>query len=274
MMVRGGPTQPWLPDFSQAYWRFEADWWWFTGRRHLVSRLSRKRLGSRARVLELGCGSGINGRIFAQGLDYTGVDVSLPSLKHGGAQGAGGLCLATLDYLPFASNSFHLVLLLDVLEHLEREGPALDEAYRVLREGGEALVLSPAHMFLWGSHDIANGHKRRYSAEQLHGLLASHGFQVEKLGYWNFSGFFAVALMRWRDRRQGLGRKPTGDFQELPHILNRLLSHVLETENRLIAQGFCLPTGTSLIALARKVARRPDRPDAEASGETARATQA
>lgn len=114
------------------------------------------------------------------------------------------------------------------------------------------LVLSPAHMCLWGAHDVVNGHKRRYATQQLRGLLASHSFEVEKLGYWDFLGFPALTLVRWQDRRRGLEKKPKGDFREVPHWLNRLLHRALQIEGLLVCQGFRLPTGTSLLATARK----------------------
>ncbi|MBI2918822.1 MAG: class I SAM-dependent methyltransferase [Chloroflexi bacterium] len=245
-------AQPWSPEFSQAYWQLEQDWWWFTARRDLVSRLCNGWLNGQARVLELGCGSGINATLFPERCAYVGVDISLPSLKYGTAHGSRSLCLATLDRLPFASNSFDLVLLLDVLEHLENEAPALEETHRVLRTGGEALVLSPAHMCLWGAHDVVNGHKRRYCERQLQGLLFSHRFEVEKVAYWDFLGFPVAALVRWQDRRRGLGNKPTGDFRQLPGWLNRVLHRALQLEGRLVCQGVRLPTGTSLLVTARK----------------------
>ncbi len=257
MVTRQAPAQEWSPEFLQAYWRLEEDWWWFTGRRHLVAAVCGKSQGVGGRVLELGCGSGINAGIFCNGTKYVGVDVSLPSLRHGAAQNSRRLCVATLGNLPFASSSFDRVLLLDVLEHLDDEGSALDETYRVLREGGEVLVISPAHMCLWGAHDVANGHKRRYSATQLRRLLSSHGLEVEKLDYWNCLGFPALALVRWRDRMRGLVNKPRGDFREVPRWLNRLLHRLLQMEGSLVCQGYRLPMGTSLLAVARKGEQHP-----------------
>ena len=48
--------------------------------------------------------------------------------------------------LPFADNSFDLVLLIEVLEHLENPQKALDEIYRVLRSDGN-LILSTRFIF-------------------------------------------------------------------------------------------------------------------------------
>ena len=45
--------------------------------------------------------------------------------------------------LPFAASAFDVVLLLDVLEHLPSEAPALAEAWRVLRSGGTLILSVP-----------------------------------------------------------------------------------------------------------------------------------
>ena len=62
---------------------------------------------------------------------------------------------ASASTLPFADGAFDAVFLLDVLEHLPDEAPALSEAERVLRPGG-TLILSVPYRGLLAWADSLN----------------------------------------------------------------------------------------------------------------------
>ena len=50
---------------------------------------------------------------------------------------------ATLDHLPFRSQSIDLITLNNVAEHLERPGEVLAEFARVLAPGGRVIIHTP-----------------------------------------------------------------------------------------------------------------------------------
>ncbi|HZB40552.1 MAG TPA: methyltransferase domain-containing protein [Ilumatobacter sp.] len=63
---------------------------------------------------------------------------------------------------------FDLVLLLDVLEHIPDPARFIEHDLRRLTSAGTAaLVAVPAHPALFGSHDRALRHHRRYTAQRL-----------------------------------------------------------------------------------------------------------
>ncbi len=63
---------------------------------------------------------------------------------------------------------FDLVLVLDVLEHIADPVGFIDEQLRPLAAPGtHALVAVPAHPWLFGEHDRALGHERRYRPAEL-----------------------------------------------------------------------------------------------------------
>jgi SAM-dependent methyltransferase len=63
---------------------------------------------------------------------------------------------------------FDLVLVLDVLEHVDDPVAFIDESLRhVASAGTAALVAVPAHPWLFGDHDRALGHRRRYRPAEL-----------------------------------------------------------------------------------------------------------
>ena len=98
-------------------------------------------------VLEVGCGLGTDAINFARaGARYTGVDLTEGSIamvearfKHENLDAT--LRVADAERLPFADASFDLFYSHGVLHHTPDTQRAIDEAYRVLRPGGTAMVM-------------------------------------------------------------------------------------------------------------------------------------
>ncbi|MBN1263261.1 MAG: class I SAM-dependent methyltransferase [Candidatus Pacebacteria bacterium] len=94
--------------------------------------------GNRPEVLEVGCGEGYllevmrknypQGRYW--GIDLSGKMVSLAQRKNPQAK----IIKANAEQLPFKNNRFDLVLLCEVLEHLENPVRAIAEASRVTKQ--------------------------------------------------------------------------------------------------------------------------------------------
>lgn len=69
---------------------------------------------------------------------------------------------------------FDLVLVLDVLEHIDDAVAFIDgELARLTEAGTPALVAVPAHPRLFSNHDRALGHHRRYSRAEFLGQIAN-----------------------------------------------------------------------------------------------------
>jgi len=87
-------------------------------------------------------------------------------------------CLfGSASQLPLQDDSFDTVILLEVLEHLERPHQALKEIQRVLRPGGTLILSLP---FLYPVHD-APFDFQRYTRFGLERELKASGFQIEEL---------------------------------------------------------------------------------------------
>lgn len=82
------------------------------------------------------------------------------------------------------------VLCVNVLEHLDKPETAVAGFYEVLRPGGHALILVPAHDWLFSDADTALSHRMRYSEKQLTRLLDDAGFQIVSSGQFNRLGVF------------------------------------------------------------------------------------
>ncbi len=99
------------------------------------------------KVLEIGTGNGADGVVFARnGAVYTGVDLTEVALaatrKHFEALGLSGVFQKeNAEHLSFADKSFDLVYSHGVLHHTPNTQAAMDEVYRVLKPGGQAIIM-------------------------------------------------------------------------------------------------------------------------------------
>lgn len=100
-----------------------------------------------AQVLEVGCGSGdLAARLFwvdeGPSVDYTGIDISADEIARARAQYPAGMFqVAAATDLPFPDRCFDLVVVCEVLEHLDRPADCLREVERVC--GAHVLVSVP-----------------------------------------------------------------------------------------------------------------------------------
>jgi SAM-dependent methyltransferase len=95
-------------------------------------------------VLDVGCGTGqLAAAIASEGYDVFGVDLSPAMVAKARARGLAGTYSGVTSALPFAENSFDLVLTVATLHHLEtpaRVAATVSEMGRVVRRGGFVVL--------------------------------------------------------------------------------------------------------------------------------------
>jgi hypothetical protein len=91
--------------------------------------------------------------------------------------------------------SVDLVLLLDVLEHVESDRELLKSlsAKPYISDHTIMIITVPAFQSLFSAHDIFLGHFRRYSASLLRDTLTFSDFSVNRYGFI----FFSLLIPRW-----------------------------------------------------------------------------
>jgi SAM-dependent methyltransferase len=223
--------------------------WWFLGRRRILSRvIARIPLPPAACILEVGCGSGGNLEMLSQFGQVFAVERSEIALPIARARGIGVVAEGELPHrIPFGSQQFDLIALLDVLEHLEEDKAALEALTKRLKPSGYMVITVPAYPWLWSTHDELNHHKRRYTPEQLRSLLKSVGLETYIFTFFNSFLFPLAAGIRLAQKSLRL-RESQDLKMPLPWV-NWLLAEIFAAEAYLIPK-FPLPFGLSLLAVA------------------------
>lgn len=234
----------------------EARHWWFVGRRRVLHGcIARLGLKPDAKILEIGSGTGGNLALLSRFGRVTAVEMNAAAREISAGRLTGADIRAGMlpHELKLGEQKFDLVCLFDVLEHVEDDAAALLAARAHLAPGGAILITVPAYKALFGPHDEALHHKRRYERAELREKLQAAGLRVEKLSFIN-AGLLPLAwAMRMLDKLRRA--RPSGTTLP-PAPVNALLAGIFGAETLLLPY-VSLPFGLSLLALARADAPRP-----------------
>lgn len=227
--------------------------WWFLARRRILKRLIERvvKPPRKARVLEIGCGTGHNlamlksfGSLEASELDRCARAVANKRLP-------GKVKNAKLpDLSMFRRNGYDLVALLDVLEHVPDDLASLRAIHMRLKPGGALILTVPANPWMWSAHDAAHHHFRRYTKRQLEELFVRSGLEVQLLSYFNTLLFPLVAAARIVGK---VMRRNSADDRLPAAPVNSALNAIFGLEAGLIGR-LPLPFGVSLVAVVRRPA--------------------
>ena len=223
-------------------------WWWQAREFAIVRELRRVRRGRpRGRILDVGCGDGILFPALTQFGEVEGIEADGTTLDPAGPW-RDRIHVAAFDRSAPLNAPYDLILMLDVIEHLDAPVAALRQALALLRPDGAVLVTVPALPALWTAHDDLNHHRRRYTRRELAQEFGEAGFEVESARYLFHSLVLGKLAVRWRERWRGrqaaLPRVP-------PSGLNRLAAGISKAEMVVLAPASRFLPGTSLLAVGR-----------------------
>jgi len=237
----------------EATARAERDHFWFRGFRKFVEPLiAAAARGRRLEILDCGCGTGYNLPMLRRYGRATGIDLTWRGLEYAHASGERRLARATAASLPFPAATFDLVTSFDVLYALEEAAArrAIDEMFRVLKPGGQAVLNVAALPALRGNHSLLSAEQRRYSRPELTRALERGGFRIERITYTNFTILPFVAAVRLTQRLAGHGATEE-EISIPPAPINAGFSALLGLE-AMALRFVDMPVGSSLLALARR----------------------
>ncbi len=243
------------PEEYAIMYQVEDHHWWYRGMARITRAVLNRwyRPGAGLRILDAGCGTG--GAMASYLRDYgevTGFDFAGEALHFCRMRGVVPLARASVVEIPFANESFDLVVSFDVIcEQAVRDDlAALREFYRLLVPGGRVLLRLPAYNWLRGRHDVAVHTRHRYTRGEIAQRLREAGFRVEHLSYANMVLFPAALIKRMADRLLSRQEGPS-DLAVNVGPLNGLLGAVLSAEAPLVARRG-LPFGLTVVAFGHK----------------------
>jgi Methyltransferase domain len=98
--------------------------------------------------------------------------------------------------------SQRLILMMDVLEHVDDDVGLLREYTDRMPQDSHVLITVPAFQFLWSGHDVFLEHRRRYTRTTIETVVRSANLQVVTSRYFFGILFPIVAGLRRHDQRR------------------------------------------------------------------------
>jgi len=198
-----------MPDSREIERFYPADYWWNARRsgglkklesvyrklalRDHIAFITRAAGDRSVDVLDVGCGSGtLLGLLKHRGFRVTGLDFSAEAAAIAKAENGVDVAVGTLEEAHFPAESFDVVTLFHVMEHVTTPRQVLAEVSRVLKPNGVAILQVPnieSWQFKifgarWYGLDIPR-HVIDYSRNSMLKLLADSGFVVNRIRHFN-----------------------------------------------------------------------------------------
>lgn len=220
--------------------------WYYNFKAEILIRKNKGILGNPKVIVEIGAGSAFflsKASVLFPEADCIAVDPyydinNFPKYKN-------------LSYsLKIPNKQADLVMLIDVLEHVEDDLELLTHASNSANKGSKYIISVPAFKFLWSGHDDFLGHKRRYKVKELSELIESAGLKVEDCGYL-FGGIFpGVVLFRFIKKILGKSKGASSDMRPIRSATNKFMKIFLKLSGPINKNRYF---GLSAYAIATKI---------------------
>jgi SAM-dependent methyltransferase len=237
--------------FDEMY-KVETQHWWLVARRKIIaSIIDTFGLGLDSKIMDAGCGNGDNLEFLSQYGELIAIERDDNALARAQSRQIGKVVKGELpDNFPSAINRENdLIVLLDVLEHINDDEKSLSILKNWAKSKGKLLITVPAYQFLWTKHDELHHHKRRYTVGQLKKIIENNGWYVNYISYFNSFLFPLALIARLKDKVF-----PPAKIDSLT-LPNRFINHLFEkifSLETIILRKFSFPFGLSIIVVAEK----------------------
>jgi SAM-dependent methyltransferase len=143
-----------------------------------------------------------------------------------------------------------LVLMMDVLEHVDDDIGLLKEYANKVPIGSTFLITVPAFQFMWSSHDEFLEHKRRYTLKQLESVVSASDLKVIRSAY-GFGAVFPIAMLQRFFLNTFQRKSPVQSQLKMHHpIVNATLATICQLELPLVPSNRLF--GLTVFCLAKK----------------------
>lgn len=194
-----------------------AEHWYYRAKLAAVRRLLQ---GGRVReILDVGAGAGFFSRALLRSGEIVAATCVDPGYGEERDEIVAGKPLRFRRGV--ARTAADLVLMMDVLEHVDDDVGLLGEYVSKAPSGAWFVLTVPAFQFLWSGHDVFLEHRRRYTLGSLEGVARAAGLRVERGCYFYGALFLLAAASRLFGRLRG--GEPKSQLRRSGALANALL---------------------------------------------------
>lgn len=234
-----------VEDHFWVQWRFQA----LVALVEDVTSLS----GQKVRALDVGGGHGVLASGLEKKFGWTVdcVELNENALRQGKPIQGRRLFYDLTEEDPSMVGVYDVLLLCDVIEHLENPRPFLQSAIRHLKPGGILIVNVPALSTLYSQYDRIVGHHRRYTRASLTSEVQGLGASILAARYW---GLFMTPIALLRKAVVAVMAKPAHivrvGFSPPSSFVHAGLRALMRLETRSLRNP---PLGTSVLLAAKRL---------------------
>jgi 2-polyprenyl-3-methyl-5-hydroxy-6-metoxy-1,4-benzoquinol methylase len=197
------------------------------------------------RLLDVGAGSGFFSRhLLSEGRAQSALCVDI-GYDHDRDDQVGGK--PVLYRRDSGMTDCDLVLMMDVLEHVDDDRGLVRHYAAKVPSGAHFLATVPAFRFLWSGHDVFLEHKRRYRLGEIEAAMRDAGLTIVKGAYYFGLVFPLAAAVRLAARSE---TEPKSSLKKHGALTNGLLTAICSAELPLFPVNRL--AGLSAFVLARK----------------------
>ena len=239
----------------------EQNSFWFNHRNNCISSVV-KHYSPDGVVFDIGGGNGF----VSLGLQQAGLETVLVEPGKQGASNAKNRGIKHVVCSSFQDAGFHdntlpAIGVFDVVEHIENDLNFLTSLNKKLVPGGHLYLTVPAFQSLWSAKDVHEGHFRRYTINSISQHLQACGFEINYSSY--FFAFLAmpIFLLKAIPFKLGLSNthntaKGQQEHAQPAKIVKTIINKLCDKELKKITNNQTIPFGSSIIVVAKKVARK------------------
>jgi len=222
------------------------DWWWYKSKKnYLRFIINQHNFSKPIKILEIGPGKGNNLELLKSYGDVSVLEIEKEFIQY-------------LDDKKFIDKTkifssfkqlidkykFDLIVLLDVLEHIEDTREFLSNINKILEDDGRVVFAVPAYQALWSKHDEDLKHIKRYNWKLVKSEVG-YFFDLEKRYAMNY------LLLPIRFLQLKLFNSPS-TLDDTPKTLNSVLYFFAFIEKILLSARINPRIGLSLYFITKK----------------------
>ena len=207
---------------------------WEIARLKAIQRILNPHVFEGIEVLDVGCGDGYISRNLFHHLQrkrITAVDIYFSDVQM--IELNNFSCGIKYQKEMPVDGVYDLILLLDVIEHVEHDQRFLANLFcRYIPRKGKAMITVPAFQSIYGQHDAFLGHYRRYHLKELEEMITACGLNVISSGYLFFS-LLLPKLVLYKLLKTDKGTEGVGSWSRGAGVTN-FIERVLNIDNSIL----------------------------------------